>query len=73
MGYPLPRAPGSVGRKPSGRGFPPSSARWVRTIRRVKVVDAGDEDDDDEDGDLTSLAFKQVGSRFGSSGTFCFA
>jgi hypothetical protein len=54
MGYPLPRAPGSVGRMPCGQGSPPLRPDGAGQLRRVKDVDAEDDDDVEEDRELNS-------------------
>jgi hypothetical protein len=68
MGYPLPRAPGSVGRKPCGQGSPPLQPDGAGQYGRVKAVDEGDDDDVEDDEDLNSSSSDRWVPRSGPPG-----
>jgi hypothetical protein len=69
MGYPLLRAPGSVGRKPCRQGSPPLWPDGAGQYRRVKVVNEEDDDDDaDVDEELNSSSSDRWVPRSGPPG-----
>jgi hypothetical protein len=68
MGYPLPRAPGSVGRKPCGQGSPPFRPDGAGQLRKRKVDDEGDVDDADDDENLNSSSSDRWVPRSGPPG-----
>jgi hypothetical protein len=70
MGYPLPCAPGSVGRKPYGQGSPPHRPDGAGQFWRVKVVDGEDEVDDDEVEERDSSSSVRWVLRSGTPGCF---
>jgi hypothetical protein len=68
MGYPLPRAPGSVGCKPCGQGSPPLRPDGAGQYGRVKVVDEGDDYDVEDNEDLNSSSSDRWVPRSGTPG-----
>jgi hypothetical protein len=73
MRYPLPCAPGSVGRKPCGQGSPPHRPDGAGQSRRVKVVDGEDKVDDDEVEERNSSSSVRWIPRSGTPGFVCSA
>jgi hypothetical protein len=65
MGYPLPRASGSVGRKPCGQGSPPLRPDGAGQLRKDKVINEGDDDDIEDDGELNSSSSDRLVLRSG--------
>jgi hypothetical protein len=68
--FPLPCAPGSMGRKPCGQGPPQMRPDGAGQLSG-KVIDVQDEEDDDEEDDESSSDRWVSGS--GSPGSFCLA
>jgi hypothetical protein len=68
MGYPLLRAPGSVGRKPCGQGSPPLRPDGAGQSRKEKVADEEDDDDAEDDKDPNSSSSDRWVPRSGPPG-----
>jgi hypothetical protein len=76
MGFPLPCAPGSVGRKPCGQGPPqlqPDGAGQFGGKVVDKNVQDEDEDDDDDDEEDDKTSSDRWVSGSGSPWSFCLA